>query len=245
MAAGFLACAACRGVAGGVEIPEPMVFDLVRGLGAARGEVEANALAVVPLDGDDPAASEVAPEVEVAVEDGLAVELEFPVLEGSLFSLKTAAQWTFDVDEERGVAQGVQGIVERLLEEDAWHLTLLWVPGVRFDKRWSALALVGVGAYVGGDVRDEVGLVANVTGFCDLAPAWTLGLEVDTEVFAEAGWSTLLMPQVQWESGGAWTVQAGAGALYVDGSVTAGSDLVVPETEGWFPQVAVRLIAEW
>ncbi|MEM6570974.1 MAG: hypothetical protein AAF957_21360, partial [Planctomycetota bacterium] len=169
-----------------------MVFDLVRGLGAERGEVEANALAVLPIDGDDPAASEIAPEVEVAVADGLALELEFPVVEGSLFSLKTAAQWTFDVDEELGVAQGVQGIVERLLDEDAWHLTLLWVPGVRFDERWSGLAMVGLGAYVGRDVRDEVGLVANVTGFRDLAPAWTLGLEVDTEVFADAGWSTLL-----------------------------------------------------
>lgn len=29
---------------GGPEIPEPMVFDLVRGLGALKGEIEVNAL---------------------------------------------------------------------------------------------------------------------------------------------------------------------------------------------------------
>ncbi len=58
----LLCAAACRATASDIEIPEPMVFDLVRGLGPQRGELEANVLAVAPLRSGDPAAPELAPE---------------------------------------------------------------------------------------------------------------------------------------------------------------------------------------
>ena len=41
---------AAHAVGPAVTIPEPLVFDLVRGLGAKRGEFEANVLAEVPLN---------------------------------------------------------------------------------------------------------------------------------------------------------------------------------------------------
>ena len=57
----------------------------------------------------------------------------------------------------------------------------------------------------------------------------------------------MVMPQVQWDSERFehLTLQFGVGALYVDGTVAAGSEVVIPETEGWFPQVAVRVILEF
>ncbi len=57
----------------GPRIPEPMVFDLVRGLGARRGELEFNVLNLVPFRRGGPS-YEWAPEVEYAVFDGFAVE---------------------------------------------------------------------------------------------------------------------------------------------------------------------------
>ena len=51
---------------GRIDFPEPMVFDMVRGLGAEQGEVEVNTLVLVPTD---PAAAIWAPEIEAAVAD--------------------------------------------------------------------------------------------------------------------------------------------------------------------------------
>lgn len=239
------AAAACRGVASDVEVPEPLVFDLVRGLGAEAGELETNVLVVAELESGDPAAPEVAPEIEFAYADGAAVELELPFEDGGLYSVKTAGQWTLGDAPDVGFVHGVQAIAERLVDVDAWDLALLYVPAVRFDERWSALAMIGLGAFTGDEVADEVGVLANANVFHDLTKRWTLGLEVDTETFSELGGSVLLMPQAQWESGDVWTVQFGVGALYVDGSVAAGSEILIPDSRGWFPQAAVRLVAEF
>ena len=61
-----------------VSVPEPLMFDLVRGLGAKKGELEINALADFPLNNTSSRNVEWAPEVEYAVFDNLAVELELP-----------------------------------------------------------------------------------------------------------------------------------------------------------------------
>lgn len=65
-----------------VHIPEPLVFDLVRGLGARRGELEINVLGQFPVGGSNNRKIHWAPEVEGAVTDGIALELELP-FEGS------------------------------------------------------------------------------------------------------------------------------------------------------------------
>lgn len=76
----------------GPRIPEPMVFDLVRPLGARRGEVEFNTLGLVPLTrktrkvddvtdllglvrrSPDTQGVEWAPEAEFVLTDGIALE---------------------------------------------------------------------------------------------------------------------------------------------------------------------------
>ena len=77
-----------------LHIPEPMVFDLVRGLGAGKGEFEANVLAEFPLDRTASREIEWAPEVEYAFADGLALEFELPFEDGELEGYKGAFQWT-------------------------------------------------------------------------------------------------------------------------------------------------------
>ena len=61
-----------------LHIPEPLIFDLVRGLGAERGEFEANVLGEFPLGDKSGRGIEWAPEVEYAIVDGFALEFEVP-----------------------------------------------------------------------------------------------------------------------------------------------------------------------
>ena len=68
------AVATGAGAGAAVRVPEPMVFDRVRGLGADKGELEANALALVPLNDTGVRDVAWAPEVEFAVVDGDRVE---------------------------------------------------------------------------------------------------------------------------------------------------------------------------
>src|SRR5687768_4202682 len=62
-------------------IPEPLVFDLVRPLGSARGELEANTLMTRSSKTGQFAW---APEIEYAFANGYAVELELPFENSSL-----------------------------------------------------------------------------------------------------------------------------------------------------------------
>ena len=73
----------------GPRIPEPMVFDLVRGLGARRGELEFNTLSLVPFRHGGPK-YEWAPEIEWAVADGFAVEYELPIFDTRIVAQKFA-----------------------------------------------------------------------------------------------------------------------------------------------------------
>ncbi len=78
-----------------IQLPEPMVFDLVRGLGARAGELEANTLFMSPLRRGH-AELAWAPEVAWAPIDDLALELELPVANMELEAVKLALQQTFD-----------------------------------------------------------------------------------------------------------------------------------------------------
>jgi hypothetical protein len=235
----------CQAATGRVEVPEPMVFDLVRGLGAHKGELEANVLAVLPLESGDPTAPAAAPEVEYAVIDDLAFELELPIEDGGLFSVKAAGQYTLGAAPQKGYIHGTQVIVERLVEADAWDLTALYIPAFRFDRHWSALFMLGLGGLVGPDVEDDVGTIANGTLFYRVNRTWTIGFELDSVLFANAGSSMLFMPQAHWHASELFTLQLGVGVLYIDGNIAAGTELLVPAATGWYPQFAFRAIFEF
>ena len=101
------------------DVPEPMIFDMMRPLGAKRGELEVNTLATVPLSGDDDAVHW-APEIEYAFADGFAIEGELPFVNGRLAELKLGLQASFGTTGGGRTGHGVQDEVvsgERDCEE--------------------------------------------------------------------------------------------------------------------------------
>lgn len=208
------------------RIPEPMVFDLVRPLGARRGEFEINTLMIAPLRRARVATSEIpdslgldgqgfewAPEVEYAIWDGIAVELEFPFEEAALGAYKAAAQFTLGTAFERRFIHGAQVIVQYDLNPSTWLPTALYIAGVRFDETWSAVGMLGVrGDTNAATLAARLERIVNFSLFADIAQNLTMGLETNFAVISSGASSTLLMPQLHWEVLDHFMIQAGAGA---------------------------------
>lgn len=209
------------------DVPEPMVFDMVRPLGARAGELEVNALAQTRLSGPDRVV-EWAPEIELAVADGFAVELELPFEDERVTAYKVGLQGTFGTFAEGRGVHGVQylGVYDR--ESDRWESSLLYLAGYRFDERWSMMAMAGVGDVSSG--RDGGGrLLLNHSTFYDLSDASRVGLEVNFRSGQER--HVLVMPQLHQRLGGHLSMQAGIGAVH-------------SEELGWRPQAGLRIIRE-
>ena len=211
-------------------IPEPMVFDLVRPLGAEKGELEGNALVEIPLEKQDPDDPSVywAPEVEVAPLDGFALELEFPFEDGTLEAYKFAAQYTFGTAASNRYIHGTQAIAEKFRHSGSWELTLLYLAGYRFNRTWSVLGMIGGRTLQWGDLPSGSEAVLNASVFADVSHSASLGLE--TNFATDFGGHTvfLVTPQLHYEVTDHFMIQAGAGAEVEDGDAT--------------PVVAFRLI---
>lgn len=191
------------------HLPEPMVFDLVRGLGARQWEVEANSLFMMPIDPDN-LHLEWAPEVEVAVADGFALELELPMVNEEVRSLKFAAQLTFGTGFDGHFIHGAQAIVEYELAHEAVETTLLYIAGVELDSTWGLLGMAGVRATVGSGVDPfALELLLNGNLFARVADILVLGMEVNYATDLSERQRLLLMPQahisigehVRWQLG--------------------------------------------
>ncbi len=210
------------------RIPEPMVFDLVRPLGAKRGEAEINALAVIPLNrrmGD----AEWAPEIEFAIADGVAFEFELPFEEWSLKSYKSAGQVTFGKAFNDSFIHGAQGILQYDKESGHWSPTLLYLAGIQFDETWSALAMAGIRTEFGGEDRGErTKRLFNFSLFKHIDHFTTLGLETNSAVDLNGVSEFRLMPQVHRELRDHIMLQAGSGCLFT--------------REATIPEAAFRLI---
>lgn len=211
--AGFLCAAAMLAApalaeAGYPEIPEPMIFDMVRGLGARAGELEANTLATSPLSGQARVV-EWAPEVEYALFDGFAVEFELPFENMRLTELKVGLQGTFGTFDNGRVVHGVQylGIYDRH-DKSASH-ALLYLIGRQHDERWSTMSMIGVGDVRVGQSESEAGLLVNHSTFYKLSEAQTAGLELNYKSGPDGG--VLAMPQFHAALARKASVQLGAG----------------------------------
>lgn len=210
----------------GPAIPEPMVFDMIRPLTAKRGEVEVNTLVQRDLSGPR-GEVEWAPEIEIAVLDGFAVELELPLIDTRVVQYKMGLQGKLGTFRGGRSIHGVQylGLYDRA--DGRWHSTLLWLLGNRFGERWSTMTMVGV-----GDVTlregNETGLVVNHSTFYDLNRDTVLGLEVNRQNGDGAYW--LVMPQLHREFG-KLGLQGGVGAERARG-------------EPFRPRLGLRVIRE-
>lgn len=223
----------------GPDVPEPMVFDLIRPLGVRRGELEVNVLGQLPLarlrtsdpqfdfvGGSDEAdvkrdSLEIAPEVEYAPFDDFAVELELPVANGRLEAIKGAAQYTLPGATE-SFTQGLQSILFHDRGSHSYATSLLYLSGYRFSPRYSVLGMLGFNREFGGDSPGSrtQGLL-NATLFAELDSRWTLGLETNYANNVRGNSSLLVMPQVHARLFGNYSSQFGIGTQTREGSTAA------------------------
>lgn len=174
------------------HIPEPLVFDLVRGLGARRGELEVNTLMVYETRSR---ALRWAPEVEYAFADNWAAELELPIHGRELEAIKVALQWTLPSPVEQ-LAHGIQAYVEWGLghPETVGVATYIW--GQRFAEKWSYLSMIGGFGVLEDQVAKSGGGLLNLSVFHDLREWQTWGLEGNFEVGVPDVYRLAVYPQV-------------------------------------------------
>lgn len=207
-------------------IPEPMVFDLVRPLGARRGEWEINTLGRLMRPGKSLEA-QWAPEIEVAIWDNVALELEFPFQNQTLLDLKSAVQVTLP-SRKRYYAHGIQVIGEHHLDNRSYSLTPLYISGLNLSPKWGVIGINGLNVSDIGRSNRLSGIV-NLSLFRVLNDRYTLGLEHN--VVVRAGIRQLsVIPQIHRELGKHFSMQAGAGLMYSR------------DQNRWRPLIAVRLI---
>jgi hypothetical protein len=128
-------------------VPEPLLVDWVRALGARAGEFEVNALGVLQTDGS----VEVAPEVEWVPVNGLGLELEAIVKNTGFDGLKLAAQVTLLSDARAGLGHGLQLVGRWQRGSNVVSVTALHLAQARLGERSSLGVMSGV--EVGTDGR--------------------------------------------------------------------------------------------
>ena len=221
----------------GPNVPEPMVFDLIRPLGVRRGEVEVNVLGFVPLrrtrsrtpqfsfiTGADAstkkrAAYELAPEIEFGLFDNFALEFELPMAETTVEAYKGAAQYTFGTAFNDQFIHGLQGILFIDRSNGAVSPTLLYLAALRFDSTYSMLGMIGFSHEFGGDnPRSPTQILFNATLFAELSDQWTLGLEVNYAAELDGAAALLFMPQVHWNPDEHTSLQFGIGTRASEGN---------------------------
>ena len=214
-----------------VSIPEPLMFDLVRGLGARQGELEINALAEFPLNDYSARGVDWAPEIEYAVFDNFAVELEFPMNNFELEAYKTAIQWTIGSSKDSKFIHGIQVLGEMYVHDDLLELNFLYVPAYRFNEIWSAIGLFGVMFEFGSDAADKIyTIILNASVFADINEHAVVGLELNNtnsmlQRIDDNEMVFFVLPQLHYEFNRGISVQLGAGPRIAN-SGTDGSAVI-------------------
>jgi hypothetical protein len=220
-----------------VDVPEPLLFDLVRPLGAKKGEVEFNTLAVFPWRAtntnlqDDPFGPgpttpdrkgiEWAPEVEIALADNFAIEFEFPFESTTLEEYKLGLQWTIGTAFNHRYIHGFQALIEPTVEWEKWSTTLLYLGGIRFDETWSALFMVGGRINLEGPNRAETfERLTNSSIFADVADGVQVGVETNYASKLDGTSNFILIPQLHYQLTERFQTQSGLGF----GTFTEGSE---------------------
>lgn len=193
---------------GNPHIPEPLLFDLVRPLGAKKGELEINALAQQNINGGP---LEWAPEIEFAIADGLAFELELPTENSEVTDYKVALQGTFNNNfGNPNMIHGWQAIAKKNRHTGKYASDILYINGYRFMGQWSTLNMIGFRKPEFGKSSNAIGLINNNL-FYDFTPRYTFGLELNHEVDTKGQWRYSVTPQAHVDINSNVTVQAGVG----------------------------------
>lgn len=188
------------------RIPEPLVFDLIRPLGAERGELEANTLVRYKPNG----AIQWAPEVEYAFAKGYGLEFELPLENGHIDTFKAALQGTLPGPWKKKFIHGWQGVGEVARGHNYWQSDALYLAGLRFHPKWSTFSMTGWRAER-GDVHGNA-FLGNYSLFRHQSKKTTLGLETNYKSPGATGRNFLAMPQVHLRASRV-NVQFGLGVL--------------------------------
>ncbi len=219
-----------------VDVPEPLLFDLVRPLGARKGQLEVNTLAIFPWSAsntnpdDDPFGSsptsfdkggiEWAPEVEYAIADNFAIEFEFPFENSTLEEYKLGLQWTIGTAFDNHYIHGFQVLIQPTSAWENWNSTLLYLGGIRFDETWSALFMVGGRMDLEGPNNFETfERLINASIFADINDSARMGLETNYASKVDGTAEFILVPQVHYQFTDQFQVQSGLGfGVFSEGS---------------------------
>jgi len=216
-----------------VSIPEPLMFDLVRGLGARQGELEINSLADFPLNDGSSRGVEWAPEIEYALFDNLAIEFELPFNDFELEAYKMAIQLTIGSAKNNKFIHGIQVIGESYIHDDILELNFLYVPAYRFNEVWSAIGLFGLMLESGADTPDKnYTIILNASVFADLNERTIVGVEINNsdaviQEIDDNSMDLLILPQVHYEFDSGFSFQFGVGPKISDGTTDASAVLRV------------------
>ena len=216
-----------------VSIPEPLMFDLVRGLGARQGELEINSLADFPLNDGSSRGVEWAPEIEFALFDNLAIEFELPFNDFELEAYKMAIQLTIGSAKNNKFIHGIQVIGESYIHDDILELNFLYVPAYRFNEVWSAIGLFGLMLESGADTPDKnYTIILNASVFADLNERTIVGVEINNsdaviQEIDDNSMDLLILPQVHYEFDSGFSFQFGVGPKISDGTTDASAVLRV------------------
>jgi hypothetical protein len=188
------------------HVPEPLLFDLVRPLGARKGELEINTLAQQSVNGGP---LEWAPEIEYAFADGLAFELELPTENSRITDFKIAFQGTLSHNfNNPNMIQGWQVIVKKERDSGKYSSDALYINGYRFNAKWSTLNMLGIRkSEFGGE--SEWSTLINNNLFYDLSQTLTYGIELNHEIDSSGTWRYSVTPQLHADLNSHVTIQTG------------------------------------
>ena len=229
----LLSCNSVIGQEETVSIPEPLMFDLVRGLGAKQGELEINALADFPLNNASSRGVEWAPEIEYALFNNFAVELEFPMTNFELEAYKMAIQWTMGTSKNNKFIHGIQVLAEKYIHDDIFELNFLYVPAYRFNTVWSAIGLFGVMVESGSDSPyKNYTIILNTSVFADLNKHTVLGVEINNsdptfQKIDDNNMELLILPQAHYEFDSGFSLQFGIGPKFSESKTNTSAVLRV------------------
>lgn len=216
-----------------ISIPEPLMFDLVRGLGARQGELEINALAEIPLNNGADRGVEWAPEIEYALFNNFAVELELPMNNLEIEAYKMAIQWTIGSSRDNKFIHGIQVLGESFVHDDIFELNFLYVPAYRFNEIWSAIGLFGVMFESGSDAPEkDYTFLLNASVFADLSKHTIVGVELNNtnpmnQQIDDNKMELLILPQVHYEFDSGFSFQFGVGPRLSQGKTNGSAVLRV------------------
>jgi hypothetical protein len=157
-------------------VPEPLHFDLVRGMNAERGELEVNSLFVMPGRRGRPWV-EWAPEIEYAILDGFALEFELPMVDDEVHALKLAVQARLWARDNR--MHGLQAIREDMIQHPGAESSLLWLSAWAMGRHWSLLGMAGGRYFQEHQADNGAAALVNLSVFREIGERAVVGLETN------------------------------------------------------------------